>query len=590
MKKTGIIILAAGSSSRLGTPKQLLAFEGKSLLRRIAEEASLLPEHRVMVVLGSSYEAIHEELAGTEVKTVFNSDWEDGMSGSIRTGLLALLQAHPDLEQCIITVCDQPYVNAPVFDGLKRLHNNTGKGIITTAFADTWGVPVLISDTYFDELLSLNGQEGAKNVIKKHLDDMATFPFEPARFDIDTRADYYSLKKEMVSVTEAKEIIDFYLPESNITKDVPLQDALGYTLASDVVAQYDIPAFAQSSMDGYAIRYEDREQHLQVVDKIPAGSTVQKTLPPGKAMRIFTGAPLPRGADTVVMQEKVEVNEDGTIAIQDEELVKGSNVRPKGSEVDKGATAMQKGTVLTPAAVGYLAGTGCTYVDIFAVPRVALILTGNELKPLGEPLGFGEVYESNSYQLRSALQQIGIGELDIFHTPDDIESLKEIMENALEDVDVLLLVGGVSVGEFDFVTKAAKECGVVQRFHRIRQKPGKPLFFGTKGEKLIFGLPGNPSSALTCFYLYVAPALEKMMQIPHRIKNVKVPISHDYRKKAGLTHFLKGSYDGSVATALHAQESYRLQSFAQANCLLVLEEDSEGCHKGDEIYVYLISP
>src|SRR5690606_2510885 len=198
--------------------------------------------------------------------------------------------------------------------------------------------------------------------------------------------------------------------------------------------------------------------------------------------------------------------------------------------------------------------------------------------------------ESNSHQLRSALYQLGIKEMDMVHVPDDVEQLKTTMEQALEDADVVLLVGGVSVGEYDYVTTAAGACGVEQRFHRIRQKPGKPLFFGTKQEKLVFGLPGNPSSALTCFYLYVAPALEKLMQVPNRVQKTKAPIGHDYRKKTGLTHFLKGFYDGHSVTALHAQESYRLQSFAQANCLIILQEVVEDYKAGDEVYFYLLNP
>lgn len=588
IKKTGIIILAAGNSSRLGAPKQLLAFEGKSLLRRITDEASLNPDHQVIVVLGASHETIQDELTGAKVEMVINADWQEGMSASIKTGLKALLQANPDLEQCIITVCDQPFINANVFHELNVLAKETGKGIITTGFAGTWGVPVLFSRRYFAELRSLDGQEGAKKIIKKYLEDMAIFPFAQARFDIDTKEDYYRLKQTMVSTDEAKEIIDFYLPKSQKSAGVPIQDALGYTLASDVIAQYAIPNFAQSSMDGYAIRYEERGLELRVADKIPAGSTVQKTLPYGEAMRIFTGAPLPMGADTVVMQEKVQVTENGSIWIQDSELRQGDNVRPKGSEVDKDKLAIQSGTLLTPAAIGYLAGIGCTHVDIYAAPRIVVILTGDELKSLGEPLGFGEVYESNSYQLRSALNQLGMKAKEIFHVPDDVQQLKAAMESALENTDVLLLVGGVSVGEYDFVTTAAMECGIEQRFHRIRQKPGKPLFFGTKQEKLVFGLPGNPSSALTCFYLYVAPALEKLMQVPRRIKKIKAPISHDYRKKAGLTHFLKGSYDVSSVTALHAQESYRLQSFAQANCLIIIPEDDAVITAGTNMEAYLL--
>ncbi|ULT29034.1 molybdopterin molybdotransferase MoeA [Sphingobacterium sp. E70] len=388
-------------------------------------------------------------------------------------------------------------------------------------------------------------------------------------------------------VQQAKDIIHHHLPAPKQIR-LPLEEALGYTLAQTVIAEQSIPAFPQSSMDGYAIRYCDKERELPVVDKIPAGTTVEKILTEGQAMRIYTGAPLPQGADTVVMQEKVDLSDANTIQIRDEALQLGDNVRPKGSEVRE-SIAMLPGTSLTPAAIGYLAGIGCKDVLVTAPPRIQLILTGDELKPIGTTLGYGEVYESNSYQLKAALRQQGILHVESRHVPDDRSQLRAALENALDEADIVLLVGGVSVGDYDYVADVAKACGIKQRFHRIRQKPGKPLFFGTQNEKLVFGLPGNPSSALTCFYLYVVPALERMMELPQRTRSIKTHTTHAYSKKPGLTHFLKARYDGHAVEPLHAQESYRLQSYAQANCLLILEEDSNGCAAGDEVYIHLLT-
>lgn len=586
--RTGIIILAAGNSSRLGSPKQLLHYEGKGLLERMVDHASQDPDHSVLVVLGAFGKEMADQFPGNNVRTVNNTEWQQGMGGSIKIGMETLMKSCPDLEQCILAVCDQPYVTSQVFENLKSTAENTGKGIIATGYAETWGVPVLFNKTYFKTLLALNGQEGAKHIIRQHLRDMAVFPFEPARIDIDTREDYYNLEHKMVSVDEAKDIIDFFLPKPKVEHGVSLPEAWGHATATDIFATQAIPNFAQSSMDGYAIRYSDRDRELPVTDTIPAGTTTEKTISKGQAMRIFTGSPLPAGADTVVMQEKVFINKNGTIRIGDSALRLGDNVRPKGSEVNKGELAMRSGTYLSPAAIGYLAGIGIDRVDIFLAPRIAIVLTGNELKPLGGPLSYGEVYESNSYQLTSALRQLGIGEIDRLHARDDVGELKTAVARALQGSDILLLVGGVSVGDYDLVTRAATECGVDQRFHRIRQKPGKPLFFGTHGDKLVFGLPGNPSSALTCFYLYVAPAIEKIMNLPEKKRWIKAKVGSDYEKKTGLTHFLKAWYDGKTVTPLHAQESYRLQSYAQANCLLQLDETSFGCKAGDEVLIQLI--
>ncbi|MDR0794075.1 MAG: NTP transferase domain-containing protein, partial [Chitinophagaceae bacterium] len=567
-----------------GTPKQLLSFEGKSLLKRITGEA--LAGHPVTVVLGAYHEMVAKELTGSDAAIIINPQWENGMSGSIRLGLSNLLSAYPDMERCIITVCDQPFVNAQVFRELALLADKTGKGIVSTGFAGTYGVPVLFSKKYFGELLSIEGKEGAKKIIQNHPGDMAIFPFDAARFDIDTQADYFNLSHEMVGVQEAQDIINYHLPDWNKRTTVAIQHAGGYTLASDIIAAQAIPNFAQSSMDGYAIRYEDRNKILLVTDKIPAGETEEKILHAGEAMRIFTGAPLPKGADTVVMQEKVLQINKATIQIQDEELQPAAHVRPIGAEVERGAVAIKSGAFLTPAAIGYLAGIGCSHVEIFAPPKIAIILTGNELRPLGKPLGYGEVYESNSYQLRSALEQLGIKDIHVCQVPDDEHRLKTTIETAIENHDILLLVGGVSVGDYDYVVSAVKACGIQQHFHRVRQKPGKPLFFGSLQNKLLFGLPGNPASALTCFYLYVAPALERLMQLPERKWLLKTRAAYNYTKKPGLTHFLKAHYDGNSVVPLHAQESYRLQSFSQANCLLILNESSAGCKEGDEVDVY----
>lgn len=586
--KTGIIILAAGSSSRLGSPKQLLEFKGSSLLKRISMAALDVPDAAVCIVVGAFHDLVRTAVAHLPVSISINPQWQSGLSSSIRTGLQKLLTIHPGIEQCIISLCDQPFVDQHVFLALDNLADQSGKGIVVTGFDGTWGPPTLFGKKYFRQLIALEGHEGAKKIASQYPEDRIVFDFDAAKFDIDTAQDYFDLPHQLISVEQATAIINHFLPTAR-QQHVSIQQALGYTLAQSVAATQQIPGFPQSSMDGYAIRYADRFKTLRVTDKIPAGSRTMKTLLPEQAMRIYTGAPVPDGADTVVMQEKVERLQDNHIVIKDDSLRFADHVRPQGSEVEAGTTAMLPGTFLSPAAIGYLAGIGCAEVDIFAAPKVHILLTGDELKPLGSPLNYGEVYESNSFQLDAALKQLGIQQVHMQHVKDDREALETTLNNALTHADIVLLVGGVSVGDYDYVVDTAKTCGVRQRFHRIRQKPGKPLFFGTKDTKLVFGLPGNPSSALTCFYLYVAPALEQIMQLPHRNRIIKTYAAQAYAKKPGLTHFLKATYDGQLVTPLHAQESYRLQSYAQANCLLILDESSTGCQTGDEVLIYLLT-
>lgn len=390
----------------------------------------------------------------------------------------------------------------------------------------------------------------------------------------------------MISVEEAKKIIDQNIPERK-TRLLPLKEAFGYVTAEDIYSKYDIPNFSQSSMDGYAIRFEDKDLKLKISGEMQAGSTKQFHLEKGNACRIFTGAPLPIGADTVVMQEKVLI-ENGYLTVNDNELEKGLHVRNAGSDAKKDNVAIRSGSYLSAAAIGYLAGIGCTEVKVFAAPSVSLILTGNELVRPGENLGFGQVFESNSYQLESVLKQCGITTIKSFWVKDDPSEVGKTLNMAISKTDIVILVGGVSVGDYDFVIDATKKCGVEQKFHKIKQKPGKPFYFGTKGGKIFFGLPGNPSSALTCFYLYIAPLLSEMIKRPAITERTNATSTSSYGKKPGLTHFLKATYDNGKVTPLHAQESYRLQSFAEANCLMILPEDSEGCKKDDEVEIILL--
>lgn len=386
----------------------------------------------------------------------------------------------------------------------------------------------------------------------------------------------------------------------------------GLVLAADVFAPLSLPPWPQSSVDGYALAHGNLEW-LDVVGEIPAGSVPDFRVGPGQAARIFTGAMLPPGADTVIMQEQVTLSAGRIRPAYGE---RGSYVRPAGSEISAGAPALPAGTPLSPAAIGFLASMGIEQVFVYPLPRVGLITTGGELQVPGRPLAAGQVYESNSFALRAALREPGgaatfqqlagaavPGGLAFYrHTPDDPGPT---IAEALERCDVLLLTGGVSVGDYDFVPRALEAAGVECLFHRVRQRPGKPLWFGKAGQVPVFGLPGNPASVLTCFYIYVRPLLDQLAGRAPRLTG-RLPLNAPYRKPPGLTHFLKGvatgtdvatggsvATSGSVATGagvtpLDGQESYRMSTFARANCLIVLPETSEVMERGDLVDVYYL--
>jgi molybdopterin molybdotransferase len=392
----------------------------------------------------------------------------------------------------------------------------------------------------------------------------------------------------MISVTEAKKIIS-----ENVSSLEPvtlsLQESAGLILAEDVHASMDIPSFPQSSMDGYAFSFEGWKKHkrLKIAGEVAAGSNETFTLTPANAVRIFTGAAVPTGADTVIMQEKVQI-ENGELKIEDEILQQGNSVRLKGSEIKAGELALQKGNILSPAAIGFLAGIGITEIKVYRNPSISIIITGNELQQPGQPLQHGQVYESNSFALKAGLQQLHINGVQVLYATDKPEVVTETLKKSLEQSDVVLLTGGISVGDYDFVLQAATECGVEKLFHKIKQRPGKPLYFGKKQNKLVFGLPGNPSSVLTCFYQYVIPALEKLSKRKIGLQTFQVPLERSFKKAAGLTHFLKGFYNGKTAVPLDAQESFRLSSFAKANCLIQVDEDTTALKEGELVDVYLL--
>ncbi len=392
----------------------------------------------------------------------------------------------------------------------------------------------------------------------------------------------------MISVIEAKNIIKEKVQALQPRK-LAIEDATFLTLAENIVAFDDVPAFAQSAMDGYAFNFNDflTENTLLVEEEMAAGDNKNIVLKRGQAVRIFTGAALPENADTVVMQEKISLVKN-VLIIKDEMLKCGSNVRLRGSEIKADEIAMKTGASLTPSAIGFLASIGIDKIMAFPKPSVHIIVTGKELKRPGEKLLHGQVYEANSFSLQAALQQVYIRNVHIHFAEDNLAILQKELATALQDADLVILTGGVSVGDYDFVLEATRNCGVEQHFHKLKQKPGKPLFFGMKGQIPVFGLPGNPSSVLTCFYEYVLLALEKMSRQKEFIRSTKKILTKSIEKKAGLTHFLKGLYKDDKVAPLGAQESYRLSSFAQANCLICLEEEKSVFEKGEVVEVHII--
>lgn len=367
-----------------------------------------------------------------------------------------------------------------------------------------------------------------------------------------------------------------------------ISGTLGLVLSEDIYSPIDIPGFDQSAMDGYALCLgnEAVKPSYIIGGEVAAGDAPGGVIDTNIAVRIFTGAAVPKGFDTVVMQEKTML-EDGNLIITDDHITTGQNVRLRGAEIKSGTLALLKGSPLTPASIGYLSGMGIREISVFPKPKVALIITGNELKQAGEPLDIGQVYDANSYTLTAALHQKGISDIQVVWVRDDLDNLTEVLKVAIESSDLVLLTGGISVGKYDYVLEATQKNEVDVQFYKVKQRPGKPIYFGTKDKTLVFGLPGNPASVLTCFYVYVSLAID-LLSNRQKDNWTKATLTDDYEKNSGLTHFLKGyNVDGRV-NFLGGQESFRLSSFAESNCLIRIDESATILAAGSEVDILLI--
>lgn len=391
----------------------------------------------------------------------------------------------------------------------------------------------------------------------------------------------------MITVEEAKKLL-----RENISAlpsiQVALSEAAGFTLSEDIFAPQNLPVFEQSSMDGYAFRYDDMAHGLFISGVIPAGEVFGGTLEKLQAIRIFTGAAIPKGADTVVMQEKVTIV-DNQLIVTDTNLKKGDNVRVIGSDINKGSLAIQAGTYLTPGAIGFLATMGIATVPVYKKPSILIILTGNEITSVGSILPQGAIYDANSYILRAALEQNGFTNIKVSYIKDSLKETTEILTNSLSQYDLILFTGGISVGDYDFVLEACNENHVQTIFYKIKQKPGKPLYIGKKASTVICCLPGNPASVLSCFYNYITIVLDQLSKTQTILKKTQATLLHEYKKPHGITCFLKALYHTGTneVLILEGQESFKLRSFAIANCLVEIPDFITHVNANEKVLVHL---
>jgi molybdopterin molybdotransferase len=390
----------------------------------------------------------------------------------------------------------------------------------------------------------------------------------------------------MISIEQAIEIVQNNIVSSSTFKKVKVAEATGFILSQDVFSPINMPPFRQSAMDGYAVNLHD-DTIYTITDEVKAGDNNHPVLKKGNAIRIFTGAPVPDTANAVIMQEKTTVL-DTILTINYSPLL-NENIRPLGEQVAKDDIALKKGTLLTTAAIAFIASLGVTEVVVYKKPSVAIVVTGNELAEAGKPLIYGQIYESNAIMLTTSLKDLGYQNIKTYKVSDNYTKTVNILNEAIANHDVVLVSGGISVGDYDFVGKALQELKVEQLFYKVKQKPGKPLFFGKKENKIVFALPGNPAAALSCFYLYVYPALQKISgQKDFSLTKTRALSQSHYVRKGNRPQFLKAKFNNGKVDILDGQNSSMLHTFAIANAFVFVPETIEEININDNVEVIIL--
>lgn len=379
------------------------------------------------------------------------------------------------------------------------------------------------------------------------------------------------------------------------TEEVNILNSINRILAEDIIADVDLPPFDNSAMDGYAIKFGERN-NWNIIGEISAGNYSSIRLSENDAVLITTGSKIPIDSDTVIPIEDLDVDKNILQLKPDAFYKKGMNIRTKGNDLRKEQVAVNRFSKIDPKVIAALASCGKEKVKVFKKLTAAILATGDELIPINQNPSEDKLRVSNTYSLYAAIKEINHSPIDLGFTKDDKEIIKQKIKTALEmNIDLFITTGGVSVGKYDFLKELFKEAGIKEKFWKVNIKPGKPIYFGIyeKDNKniLVFGLPGNPVSALVNFYIFIKPALDHLFN-QKQIDSIKAILQNDLKKKDGKRHFSRGilcNENGEwKVTSTFSQSSGNLVEMSRANCLIEIEEEKINPVKGEKVKCILI--
>lgn len=398
---------------------------------------------------------------------------------------------------------------------------------------------------------------------------------------------------EAITVEDARQQILAKITPVIATDKLTLHQSLNRVLAQDVISTSNVPGHTNSAMDGYALSGDDLPESTPrqygVIGTAFAGRPYKGQIYSGQCVRIMTGAAMPAGTDTVVMQEHAENITDTEIRLSTGHK-KYQNVRQAGEDISKDSTVLKIGHYIQAADLGVMASIGIGQVNVYRRPRIAFFSTGDELRSVGDKLGIGDIYDSNRYTLHGMLCQLNVEIIDLGIVKDNLKDLREAFKAASSNADLVITTGGVSVGEADFVKQIVEEMGEIHIW-KIAMKPGRPITFGRLGNATFFGLPGNPVSVMTTFYQFVLPAIQRLSgQADRSPLTIRVICTSELRKRAGRFECQRGILSLNEAGQLTVcatgkQGSGILTSMSRANCLILLAETCDGIQPGDTVTV-----